>query len=144
MQQKGLEEMVNIQHGALLQPYYTLMFNLAMDVKGHCTVCQLLVIVPTSFGLAFYTTAVFAKSHDTCIVNITSSITPEECQYSFTLFTHDYMYLNQLLIGFVAKWLERNLIDSTFTHSLANWLCLRQNYDYSHNNNNCNIIGGAL
>ena len=48
----------------------------------------------------------------------------------FTLFTHDC--LNRLLIGFVAKQLESSLIASTVTHSLADWLRLRQNYDYLH------------
>ena len=135
--------MVNIQHGALLQSYFTLMFNLAMDVKVHWAGCQLLVTIFTSFGLAIYTTVIFTTSHDTSIVNITSSIIPEEYQYSFTLFTNYYMYLNQLLIGFVAKWLESKLIASTFTHSLANWSCQWQKYDYLRNYNNCNIVGGA-
>ena len=61
---------------------------------------------------------------------------------AFTLFTHDY--LNRLQIGFVVKWLESGLIASTFTHSLANGLRLRQNYDYLHRLNNSDIVGGEL
>ena len=42
---------------------------------------------------------------------------------AYTLFTHKY--LNQLLISFVAKQLESNLIASAFIHSLTNWLRLK-------------------